>query len=93
MWRRFARLWPVNVILQLLAVPLVHWAVVRQGYWGAPLPDWCSWGGPLQSSFMVARRGHPEPTFARNQPSWTLTAEMVAYAVFPAILALGLALR
>jgi peptidoglycan/LPS O-acetylase OafA/YrhL len=93
LWRRFARLWPVNLISQLLAVPLIYWAVVTQNYWGAPIPDWYSWGGLAQSSFMVSGLVHPEVAYPWNQPSWTLTAEMVAYTALPLIVALALGLR
>ncbi len=92
-WRRFARLWPVNVVTQLAAIPLIWWAVNVVGYWGAPVPDWYSFTGWLQSAFMLSSIASPEPVFAFNQPAWTLTGEMIAYVVFPLILLVVLATR
>ncbi|NTV38399.1 MAG: acyltransferase [Demequinaceae bacterium] len=93
LWRRFARLWPVNFATAALSVPLVLWAVRSQGYWGAPIPDWYSVGGWLKSAFMIEQIGQPSPNFAWNQPSWSLSGEMVAYVAFPAVLALLLFTR
>jgi peptidoglycan/LPS O-acetylase OafA/YrhL len=93
LWRRFARLWPVNVATAALSVPLILWAVRSQGYWGVPIPDWYSVGGWLRSAFMIEQIGQPSPNFAWNQPAWSLSGEMVAYVAFPAILALLLVTR
>lgn len=93
LWRRFARLWPVNIATAALSIPLVLWAVRSQGYWGAPIPDWYSVGGWLKSAFMIEQIGQPSPNFAWNQPSWSLSGEMVAYLAFPAVLAVLLATR
>jgi len=89
-WRRFARLWPVNVAMAAASIPLIWWAVNSQGYWGAPVPWWYSVRGWLASAFMVTSIGSAEPVFAWNQPSWTLTGEMLAYIVFPLLLILAL---
>lgn len=92
-WRRFARLWPVNLLTQILAVPLILWSVVAVNYWGAPIPGWLSVGGWLGSALMVGGLDDAQPVFAWNQPSWTLTGEMFAYVVFPAVLAVALLVR
>lgn len=88
LWRRFARLWPVNVASQLLAIPVVWWGMEVMGNWGSPIPAWYGRLGWLQNAFMVQGFVHPEPVFPWNQPSWTLPAEMIAYVLFPGILAL-----
>jgi len=88
LWRRFARLWPVNIASLTLAIPVVWWGIVIQNNFGAPMPDWYSKIGWIKSAFMVQEIGRPEPVFAWNQPAWSLTAEMVAYIAFPVLLAL-----
>lgn len=94
MWRRFARLWPVNVAAQLLTVPLIWWTVTVTHYWDTPTPAWYAIGGWFQSAFMAGVAGSPFlVTFPWDQPAWTLTGEMAAYLVFPVILALALVTR
>jgi peptidoglycan/LPS O-acetylase OafA/YrhL len=93
LWRRFARLWPVNVLTQAMAIPILWVAVHHFHNFGAPVPAWYSATGWLQSAFMVQEARRPEVTFTWNQPSWSLTAEMAAYVVFPLLLAALLAGR
>lgn len=93
LWRRFARLWPVNVASQIIAIPVVWWGIVDQGNWGSPVPDWYTKLGWLQAAFMVQGVGHPDSVAPWNQPSWTLPAEMVAYVLFPLLLVIILAAR
>lgn len=85
MFRRIARLWPVNVLTQALAIPLIWWAVEVKHMWGAPIPDWYSIGGWLQAAFMIQELGHPDQIYPWNQPSWSLSGEMAAYIIFPLI--------
>lgn len=92
-WRRGARLWPVNVLSTVLAIPVVAWGIEIHNYWGAPIPGWYSFGGFLASAMMVSSLLHPDVTFAWNQPAWSLSGEMVAYAVFPVVVALALSVR
>lgn len=93
LWRRFARLWPVNVLSQLLAIPLVLWAVVVKDYWGAPIPNWFSVDGWLSSAFMIQEFFSPEQFYPWNQPSWSLSGEMAAYLIFPIVTLIFLSLR
>jgi len=93
LWRRFARLWPVNVATALLILPVTWWSVTIQGNFGDPIPDWLNVGDWLRSVFMVYNIGQAELSFAWNGPAWSLSAEMVAYLVFPVLLALLLASR
>jgi peptidoglycan/LPS O-acetylase OafA/YrhL len=88
LWRRFARLWPVNLVTAVLAFPLVWWAVNVVDYWGAPIPDWYSLPGWLASAFMVGGLTEGFPQYPWNQPAWSLTAEMVAYVLFPLVVLL-----
>lgn len=83
LWRRFARLWPVNLLSQVIAIPLIVWAVVVKDYWGAPIPDWYSVQGWLSSAFMIQEFFSPEQYYPWNQPAWSLSGEMAAYFVFP----------
>lgn len=91
LWRRFARLWPVNLASALLVIPVVWWGVVIQNNFGAPKPEWFTKIGWIKSAFMVEQISQPDLVFAWNQPSWSLTPEMVAYVAFPALLLLLLA--
>ena len=95
LWRRFARLWPVNLLALILTVPLMYSAVVVNKYWGAPVPDWYSVNGFLGSAFMFEVLKHPEhmATYPWNAPAWSLSAEMVAYLIFPLILFVGLRIK
>lgn len=85
LWRRCARLWPVNLASAVLVIPVVWWGVINQNNFGAPKPEWYSKIGWLKSAFMVQEIGRADLVFAWNQPSWSLTAEMVAYVVFPIV--------
>lgn len=83
-WRRFARLWPVNVLSQILTIPIIVWAVYRQG---AAAPDWFNVPGFLGSAFMVTELAHPDLIYPWNQPSWSLAGEMAEYLFFPLLTA------
>ncbi|BDZ45885.1 acyltransferase family protein [Naasia aerilata] len=94
-WRRVARLWPVNVLALVLAVPVLWNAVIVHDYWGSAHPDWFSIGGFLGSAMMVQVLGSPYPmaVYPWNAPSWSLSAEMVAYLIFPVILFAALRIK
>ncbi|ANJ27666.1 acyltransferase family protein [Agromyces aureus] len=93
LWRRYARLWPVNVLSLILVSPAIWWGVTVNGNWGAPVPDWYSIGGWLKSAFMVSGLDGAHVTYGWNNPAWSLTAEMAAYVAFPLLLAILLAAR
>lgn len=83
LWRRGARLWPVNLVTQLATIPILWVSVHRFNYWGYPIPDWYSVTGWLKNAFMVGQIGNRNAVYQWNQPAWSLTAEMVAYVLFP----------
>lgn len=92
-WRRFARLWPVNILGALLAIPTMVLTIKVVNYWGAPVPPWYSMHGWLGSAFMIAPLAAPTPVFTWNQPAWTLTGEMLAYLLFPLMLLFAVRIR
>jgi len=83
LWRRFARLWPVNFLMQALCIPIL-WIVVHHfHYWNLPVPSWYSVHGWLANAFMVGQVGHSTASYQWDQPTWSLTGEMLAYLAFP----------
>ena len=93
LWRRIARLWPVNLLSQLLAIPLIWYGITVKENWGAPVPDWYSITGWLQSAFMIQEFFSPTQIYPWNQPSWSLSGEMGAYVLFPVFTLIILSLR
>ncbi|MGQ0623878.1 MAG: acyltransferase family protein [Sporichthyaceae bacterium] len=91
LWRRFARLWPVNLVSAGVALIIVSVHVHHYGNWGAPTAGWYSITGWLQSAFMIDQVGKGDVEYAWNQPSWSLSAELWAYLMFLPLLALFLA--
>lgn len=87
-WRRFARLWPVNVVTQALAIPILWDVVHNHNYWGLPIPEWYSIIGWIKSAFMVQEIGNSVAVYQWNQPAWTLNGEMIAYFFFPLLVLL-----
>lgn len=83
LWRRFARLWPVNLAMQAAAIPILWIFVHRYHYWNQPIPGWYSVRGWLANAFMLGQWGHPTAVYQWDQPAWSLTAEMGAYVAFP----------
>ncbi len=88
MIKRINRLFPVNLVTQMAAVPVVYWGVVNQNNWGAPKPDWFNLEGLLKAIFMLQELGQKTPVYSWNQPSWSLFGEVLAYIFYPLVLAL-----
>jgi peptidoglycan/LPS O-acetylase OafA/YrhL len=86
MIKRFARLFPVNAISQIVAFPILWWSIVKQNNWGAEAPEWFSFVGFVKQIAMVQTLVSEKPIYSWNQPSWTLTGEILAYSVFPGLL-------
>lgn len=69
LWKRIARLLPMNFLCQVLAIPIIYIFIHRYGYWGAPIPDWFSLGEWLKNALMLQTLGHPMVEYSWNQPA------------------------
>ncbi|GAA1780664.1 acyltransferase [Leucobacter iarius] len=84
-WRRFARIWPANLVALLLAIPVFY-----QLFPGEPVQSWMK---PLDIGLLVLAAlllqgwsSNPAVLFAGNPAAWTLTVEAFFYAVHPWVL-------
>lgn len=91
-WRRIARLWPVNVLCQLLVVPFWWLTLTHFHNWGRPREWWLTLRAWLTNAVFAGQIGHNDASFQWNFPAWTLTGEFFVYLLFP-ILALCLSNR
>lgn len=92
LWLRIARLLPMLIITQVIAIPIVCISVQHYGYWGAPIPEWYSVGGWLKNTFLLQSVNMPWMVYSWNQPAWCVSAEFVACVFFPVAVALALLL-
>ena len=73
-WRRVGRIWPAHLAATLFAVAVIY-------YVGSSVPDWPSF---FASVFLV--QGwfeNVDPTLPGNGVTWTLSVEVLFYALFP----------
>jgi peptidoglycan/LPS O-acetylase OafA/YrhL len=82
-WRRIARLWPVNVLTLILAIPILYISVNKYNNWGVSVPPWYSVSGWLQNLTMLAQLANSQVVYQWNQPAWSLSGEMFVYLLFP----------
>lgn len=86
LWRRFARIYPLHIVT--LAFYLAIAALLYLGYMHAENPDRYPFSDvPAQVLLLHAVDGQ-RLTF--NFPSWSLSAEMICYLLFPLIAFTGL---
>lgn len=83
-WRRIIRIYPLHLLV-LLA--MIGWSVLMSLYLsftGKSAPD--IWSGDsltmLAAQFLLVNASLPPPN-SWNIPSWSISAEMVAYLIFP----------
>lgn len=50
---RIARLLPVSIITQFFAIPILCISIEKYGNWGAPIPNWYSFGYWLKNAFLI----------------------------------------
>jgi peptidoglycan/LPS O-acetylase OafA/YrhL len=73
-WRRVGRIWPAHLVALLLAI--------QAYYIMAHLP--IDWPSLIQSVFLVQTWApHVTPTLPGNEVTWTLSVELLFYALFP----------
>ncbi|UOQ57706.1 acyltransferase [Leucobacter allii] len=80
-WRRFARIWPAHIVALLIAIPVFYTlGPVPEGSFLKPFDL-----GILLLSVVVLQGwwANPAILFSGNPAAWTLTVEMLFYAVHP----------
>lgn len=78
--RRFARIWPSHMVALLLAIPVFYTLAVPQHSWVKPFDI------PILLLSVVLLQGFSrDPTilFSGNPAAWTLSCEMLFYALHP----------
>lgn len=82
-WRRFARIYPLQLVTLVLALPVFY------SFATDPEPSWVktvNWGILLLCVFLLQGWSNdPQVLFAGNPAAWTLTVESFFYAVHPFI--------
>ena len=75
-WRRVGRIWPAHLVATLLFLAVIV-------YIGAEIPDWPS----FWASVFLVQGWFPgvEPTLPGNGVTWTLSVEILFYALFPVV--------
>jgi len=53
LWKRMARLWPVNLLTAIFAIFILYRQVYTYHNWGAAVPKWFSILGWFKSAFML----------------------------------------
>lgn len=80
-WRRFARIYPLQLVTLLLALPVFY------SFATDPEPSWVktvNWGILLLCVFLLQGWSNdPQVLFAGNPAAWTLTVESFFYALHP----------
>lgn len=78
--RRFARIWPSHMVALLLAIPVFYTLAVPEHSWVKPLDI------PVLLLSVVLLQGFfrdPVVLFSGNPAAWTLSCEMLFYALHP----------
>ena len=84
-WARFARLWPAYMFV-LLVVSAWHFFFVVAGRRDPVAPRDLSIGSFLRQMFMVVQWTEADSDrLTWNGPAWTVSAEVLAYILFPAL--------
>ncbi|MEO8527441.1 MAG: acyltransferase [Pseudolysinimonas sp.] len=78
--RRFARIWPAHMVALLLAIPVFYTFAVPEHGWVKPFDL-----GILLLSVVLLQGFSRDPTilFSGNPAAWTLSCEMLFYALHP----------
>ena len=86
-WRRFARIYPANFVALLLAIPVFYQLFPDQ-----TVPAWVKpfdLGIVVLSALLLqAWSSNPQVIFSGNPAAWTLSVEMLFYAIHPFVLRL-----
>jgi peptidoglycan/LPS O-acetylase OafA/YrhL len=83
-WRRVGRIWPAH----LVALPLAIYAYYTKAHVAI------DWPSLISSIFLVQTWSpHVTPTLPGNQVTWTLSVELLFYALFPLLARVAVRLR
>ncbi|GAA3944353.1 acyltransferase family protein [Pseudoclavibacter caeni] len=83
-WARFARIWPAYFFM-LLFTAFWHLSFVWRDIADPVAPRDLSWGSFLRQALMIVLWTEPNSDrLTWNGAAWTVSAEMLAYLVFPA---------
>lgn len=83
-WKRFLRVYPLNASILVLLIPLIVVAPSLVTYVRQVDPNAYSAAGFVQRLFLASRWGLPN--FGEwNGVTWSLSAEIIGYALFPII--------
>jgi peptidoglycan/LPS O-acetylase OafA/YrhL len=77
MWHRIARIYPLHILLLVIAAGLMTMAAMPRGPFDTPLTF-------ILNVLVVQGWGHPHAmSLSWNGPSWTISVELFAYMFFP----------
>lgn len=84
LWLRLARIWPLYMLIIVVGGGLLR--IVRHDLWNSSETATLTWGNLLRQTLMVQQWFQPaEGPVSWVGPAWSLSAEWLAYLVFPLV--------